>query len=127
MSKHLTRHDFKDWLTPNSYDNDFAELPNKPGVYLFVTGTLLIPYRKEPALSVLYVGMSRNLKSRCENSHPVWIEIHAKLDEQRPATADYRFAKIYFKLCNSDLRAVERQLIEQFQPPYNFTRRLACV
>lgn len=100
------------WETPNCYSNQFAYLPNGPGVYLLVLATI-----RDGILDhqILYVGMSRNVAKRLKG-HEV----------KRLCERDFRgdFIKVYFKRCPEPfLRLREQKLIERFNPPYNLQHR----
>lgn len=75
------------WYTPNTYDTDFAALPNRPGVYLLVRWA----WYPEVTHRVLYVGMSRNLRQRL-NRHKIWQEC-----EERNGSFDC--VRVYFRTC----------------------------
>jgi excinuclease UvrABC nuclease subunit len=100
------------WLTPNSYCEDFAPLPEGPGVYLFLncdisceTGTI--------TEKVLYVGMSTNVSNRC-SSHEIMDMINMKYD----------YVRTYFKSVPvENLRALEKETIQRFNPPFNIVHR----
>lgn len=97
------------WRTPNSYGKDFAVLPRESGVYLFLVGR---DFWFEEGL-VAYVGMSRNLVQRL-TAHPTKSEI------DRAAA----WVLTWFKTVPAgDIRSVERQYIQQFDPPWNIVGR----
>lgn len=77
--------------------NERRFLPDSPGVYLFVDGA-----------SVLYVGQSKNIRSRC-SSHPKAKEVSALSD-----------MKIYWIQCRSiEMRFIERLLMCLYCPTLN--------
>lgn len=102
---------FDGWFTPNSYANDFREIPDRPGVYLLVA----VCVRSLKAL-VCYAGMSRNLSKRLEN-HPV----------KRLCEARFDYVKVYFKEERSGLRTKEKALIREFNPLYNLQHKMVGV
>jgi excinuclease UvrABC nuclease subunit len=93
----------KEWLTPNTYSENYSSVPPRPGVYLLVnTG---IDMRHE----VLYVGSSKNLKQR-SGKHPVL----RTLQEMYNGLG----VRFYFKE-EQDYISVEKQLIQQTQARFN--------
>jgi excinuclease UvrABC nuclease subunit len=100
------------WLTPNSYSNNFASLPNGAGVYLLVRAT----WHPAPSWEVLYVGQSINIAQRLRG-HEI-----KKLCDRQPIPHSY--VQIYFKrVAKQHLRTREKQLIKQLNPPFNLQHR----
>ena len=99
----------KGWFTPNSYGNNFSELPESSGVYLFVATELF------PSIThrVLYVGMSQNILKRIGGYHEVLYLCKEKYD----------YVQIYFKRYIKNLRKRERCFIHSFNPSYNLQHR----
>jgi len=95
--------DEMNWLTPNTYGNNFSMPPKKSGVYLIVKP---IPdfVKNEVDYEILYVGSSKNLLSRYHN--------HEKIRE-----CDF-YVQFYFKE-EADYIAVEKALIKLIQPKMN--------
>jgi excinuclease UvrABC nuclease subunit len=73
-------------------------LPDAPGIYLILDGD-----------ECLYVGQSRNLRQR-------W-KVHHRLRQIRQLSADLVIA--WLIAAPSELRTIERLLIEQLQPRLN--------
>jgi excinuclease ABC subunit C len=91
-------------------DDKLAQLPGRPGVYLF----------KDAAARVLYVGKARVLRDRVRSyfqaSHPV--ELHkARMVEE--------IADLDLVVTDSEMEAIalENNLIKRHQPPYNVRLR----
>jgi excinuclease UvrABC nuclease subunit len=102
----------EDWLTPNSYGDNYAELPHGAGIYILVRAT----WRPVPKFQVLYVGMSTNIAQRLKGH-----EIKKLCDDCNGAT-DY--VQTYFRAYPKDvLRRRERRLIKAWNPPYNLQHR----
>ena len=96
------------WRTPNTYGENYASLPDLPGVYLLV----LIEYGETLRYvlqTVVYAGSSDNLRQRCKY-HPVKYRM---LDDYPDG-----HCVCYFKVCD-DYRVQEKRLIGQLQPRYN--------
>lgn len=97
------------WKSPDTYSNEFAEITNKPAVYLFL---LFNKWSFEKAL-VSYVGMSTKLRQRMAG-HPILAETN---------TPD-RYSMRWFKPVSAcDLRLVESRYIAKFDPPWNIIGR----
>lgn len=103
------------WHTPDTYDV-WCDLPtDEPAVYLFFV------YGCEPKYGtpdferafVGYVGMSKRLKRRWA-CHPTLREI----DRQSPYLQRW-----FLRTDVGELRAKERALIEEFDPPWNIQGR----
>ena len=96
------------WRTEQTYSKNFTQVPTSSGVYLVIAyepGDLCA--RGEA--SVLYAGMSTNLAKR-KSGHAVISEIDA--------TGRYPF--FYFKeYPREEIRIIERNLIQKYNPPYN--------
>lgn len=96
----------KKWLTPNTYDENFAE-PKGRGVYLLASRKI-IREKNKPKFKILYVGMSLNLRNRLKN-HMVLIELNGKFEN----------VVIFFRNHTGDISDLEKRLILYFNPPYN--------
>jgi len=96
----------KEWKTPNTYDNNFSDLPNDSGIYCIVLPTPNYALQKYE-YEILYVGSAKNLKVRY-NKHEV----------MRMLTRFYGYVQFYFKT-ESNYRNVEKSLIKKIQPKYN--------
>jgi len=95
-----------EWLTPNSYNNNFSFPPEKPGVYLIVHpvvdyGNRRIKYK------ILYVGQSKNLHNRYAG-HLV----------KKLLSEIYDYIQFYFKETDDHIKK-EKELIKLFQPKFN--------
>lgn len=97
------------WLSPNTYTNSYAEMGDIPAVYLFL---MIEPYRMVEAM-VGYVGMSRKLKTRI-SGHQI-----------RPLLVDAGYhVQTWFRPVEPErLRAVEGDVIAQYDPPWNIAGR----
>lgn len=106
----------KDWFTPNSYCDNFRELPSGPGIYLLVWRAMSSP-TKNYKFDIMYVGMSKNIRARI-NGHPTKRLIESQVAKQ---SHDYKFSQVsvYFQPCCDKLRDLERFFIQTFNPPFN--------
>lgn len=97
------------WLSPDTYSNSYAEIENIPAVYLFL---MIEPYRMVEAM-VGYVGMSRRLKSRI-SGHRI-----------RPQLVRSGYiVQTWFRPVEIErLRAVEAEVIIQYDPHWNIAGR----
>lgn len=98
------------WRSPDTYDPEFAPLPNAPAVYC-VAAVQLYPSMDRPLnFEVAYVGMSMNVANRLDRNHAAMLRIEEEdLWPQR-----------FFKLCDpAGLRSLERRLIRFYQPRLN--------
>lgn len=100
-----------EWFTPDTYDTNYKELPQTPGVYLLVLREVF-PEKRRMDRTLIYVGSSDNLAIRCR-SHPI----------KNKALREYKGDAIvsvarYFKECD-DYRVVEKNLIKSTQARYN--------
>jgi len=94
---------FKDWKTPNTYDENYGEPPQKPGVYF-----LLRPFENGKNVNeILYIGSAKYLYQRYER-HEV----------RRILTEVYGYIQFYWKE-EDDYKIVEKQLIKKYQPRFN--------
>jgi hypothetical protein len=104
------------WKTPDTYTNNFAEIPDASAVYLFM---LYDNHSKSRALDyenaiIGYVGMARRLKRRLAN--------HSVLAELRELEG--LWAQRWFKrIVSAQLRETERLYIQRFDPPWNIIGR----
>ena len=98
------------WRTPDTYvSNSFEPLIDGPAVYLFLSYS-----RDEFACAIIsYVGQSTNLYQRMSNH-----EILNELDEQ-----DFWTSRWFKPTPSSELRKVERECIQRFNPPWNIIGR----
>ena len=96
-----------DWKTPNTYSQNFASIPPKPGVYLLVGFIFDKPSFIIKEKSIIYVGSSKNLKLRHRN-HEV-IRILSEI---------YDYMRFYFKEYE-DFRNEEKRLINIIKPKFN--------
>jgi excinuclease UvrABC nuclease subunit len=94
------------WLTPNTYDPNFAD-PKGRGVYLLAQRIVLYEKRKVK-FKILYVGMSLNLRQRLTR-HEVLMELKGRFDD----------VVIFFQNHAGNLRNLERHFIHSLNPPYN--------
>lgn len=102
-----------DWLTPNTYDHNFSDLPKAPGVYLFTSCDLDMINRTKRE-TVLYVGRSVNLRQRC-SSHEVLRVLRDR----------FHYVRTFFRLHDSGiLPQIEKALIAYFNPCYNTIHRI---
>lgn len=96
-----------EWKTNRTYNENYSEIPNVPGVYLLVKTDLNLK-TGEKKYEILYVGSSKNLKQR-----------HARHEVLRILTeiygSDIRF---YFKEEQNYL-SVEKWLIKQTKARFN--------
>lgn len=106
----MLRFNQNNWLTPNTYDNNFS-LPKGRGVYLLAIRKIIYGKRK-PSFKILYVGMSENLRARLKN-HEVLRELQLQFDG----------VVIFFQNRSGDIRSIERRLIACFNPPFNIVGR----
>ena len=90
--------------TERSYDNDYAVVPQKSGVYLIVDRKII---NNKLKFDILYIGSSRNLKSRL-SKHEVY----------RTLVHFYNDVIIYFKEEENHL-IMEKSLIKMIQPEFN--------
>ena len=96
------------WRTPNSYSNDYEEIPPEAGIYVLVNIDKSTNNEK-----ILYVGMSKNLKNRL-NSH----QLRKRLENE------FDFIHIFFIRKNAQiLRKEEKNIIKKYNPPYNLQHR----
>lgn len=98
------------WQTENTYCNHFGEPPPNPGVYLFLHVDLDLLAKPRPQ-RVLYVGMSKNIRNR--------VSGHEVLREVR----DLYVQKWHKSVPANELRKIEKQLIQKFNPPFNIIHR----
>lgn len=96
----------EDWLTPNSYSENYEYPPKKSGVYLIVLPKINWK-KKQVKYTILYVGSAKNLYIRY-NKHEVF----------RLLTNIYGYVQFYFKLVDN-FRAIEKELIKKIQPRFN--------
>jgi excinuclease UvrABC nuclease subunit len=101
----------KTWLTPNTYDHNFAE-PSGSGIYLLCQRKIWYDHSGKVRFKILYVGMSKNLRLR--------IEGHSVLSELRESFED---VVVFFRNYPGELRKLERDFIQKFNPPYNIIGR----
>jgi hypothetical protein len=98
------------WKTPDTYTNDFEEIPASSAVYLFLA------YRRGYDLReafVAYVGMSKNAAARVAQ-HPIFSMV----------ADDGFWPQRWFKpVAAGQLRNAERRYIIQFDQPYNIIGR----
>ena len=92
------------WLTPDTYGKEFAWFTNIPAVYLFNRIDM-----NDWSFVVAYVGMSTNLLQRM-TGHPVLAEV---------AESGLYVQRWFKPTPREKLRAVERQYIQKFNPPWN--------
>lgn len=96
------------WLTPNTYDSNFSEIPNCSGVYAIVRCDINL-IKKTVRRTVVYIGMSMRLSNRLK-AHPVLARANRR----------FPYVQVFFKRCEPEfLRAMESGLIKQFNPIYN--------
>lgn len=90
-------------------EQEYGDLPSSPGVYYF--------YDKEDTL--LYVGKSKNIKSRVAN------HFRPNLQKRNDLKLKDSIARIKFKLTGSDIAAqlLECQEIKELRPYYNRAMR----
>lgn len=93
-----------DWVTPNTYNNNFEYPPPRCGVYIIVTSWWI---NKDRGYKVLYVGQSKNLKNRYENHEVI-----------KRAYEEYDYVQFYFMECDNHVEE-EKKLIKKYQPLYN--------
>lgn len=96
-----------EWKTNRTYNHNFSEIPEAPGVYLLVHTELDLKTGSQEH-KILYVGSSKNLKMRYQRHEVLRIlcEIYG---------ANVRF---YFKE-EADYLAVEKKLIKQTEARFN--------
>lgn len=98
----------EEWNTPNTYNFNFKQPPNKSGVYLLVKAEILTGHKSRYVKhEILYVGSSRNLKKRY-NSHEVLNMLQKQHD----------YIQFYFKEVDNHFE-IEKELIKLIQPKYN--------
>jgi len=99
----------EDWYTPNTYDANFKDPGNQPGVYLIVlTNRDRFGRFINPAIyEVLYVGSAQNLKVR-----------YQKHEVLRTLREVYGYVQFFFKE-EPDFRNKEKALIKAVQPRFN--------
>ena len=96
----------KEWLTPNSYNNNFSHPTNKPGIYLLVyTEIDFVDFGIK--YEILYIGCSKNLAKRL-GGHEILrcLEIF------------YDYIQIYFRE-EKNYKKIEKILISQVKPKFN--------
>jgi hypothetical protein len=97
------------WRSPDTYGQYFEPAGEFPAVYLF---SIFDPEDFDRTL-IAYVGMSRALERRWAK-HNILPEINASR----------YWPKRWFKRVDTRaLRSVERDLIQQFDPPWNIVGR----
>jgi excinuclease UvrABC nuclease subunit len=97
---------YKNWKCVNTYDTNFAEAPNKSGVYAITECDLTNISEYNPQL--VYIGSSLNLKKR-HRTHNIISEIQNK----------GLFAAFYFIEMSESFYDFEIKLIREHQPKYN--------
>lgn len=93
------------WRTPQTYCGSFDEAGNFPAVYMF----LLLDHETYSKCAVAYVGMSKRLLARW-HGHNILPQLEG---------SKYWTQKWFKRVLPADLRAVEAQYIERFDPPWN--------
>jgi excinuclease UvrABC nuclease subunit len=100
-----------DWNTPNTYDINFAPLPQASGVYLLVLRKITFIKGWRIRHEIVYVGSSINIANR--------LRFHQILNRiQKEITDSGTSVVCYFKTC-SDYIALEKNLIKETQARYN--------
>lgn len=94
------------WRTPNTYGgHEYQEPGEFSAVYLFLAVDVVDTETCEP----LYVGMSQNIVARWR-AHPTLREVQQQ----------FRYVQKWFLPVEiAELRHVERQQIQRFNPPWN--------
>ena len=106
MRKIIFNHE--EWLTPDTYWSNYAQLPETSGIYMFCQVNI---NGKERTFKPLYVGMSQNIAKRCRGH------------EIKRLLPDDEFIRTYYREANENLRAIEREYIRAFNPPFNIIGR----
>jgi hypothetical protein len=100
------------WGTPQS-PFGYCKPPNIPAVYIFV----MLDKNLYEKCAIAYVGMSRQIGERFTN-HPKFHEI-SKLD--------YHLMRYFLPVPQDELRSLERDLMQRFNPPWNIQGKVAGI
>lgn len=95
-----------EWKTPNTYNNNFAEPPEKPGIYVFV-----VYVEPNDRGNIVYIGSSVNLSNRY-HGHRAKIFLYEQ----------YWYVRFYFKE-TENFKEEEKRLIQKFQPKFNIQHK----
>lgn len=103
------------WKTPDTYTNDFEEIPDGPAVYLFMLYERHASWAQDYARALIgYVGMARRLERRL-TAHPVLAELY-EIEGLWPQ-------RWFKRITSARLRETERLYIHRFDPPWNIIGR----
>ena len=95
-----------DWFTPNTYDKNYMNPPERCGVYLLVNPHLDLLKRTSDPI-IIYVGSTKNLHER-----------YAHHEIIRSFADNNIYIQFYFKECASYIET-EKKLINIIQPKLN--------
>jgi excinuclease UvrABC nuclease subunit len=99
-----------EWFTPNTYDRNFKNPPNAPGVYLIAL--LIIDFdQKKTNYDIQYVGSAKDLSVR-----------YSKHEVLRMIRKNEFIVQFFFKEIE-DYLPLEKKLIKSIQPKYNIQWR----
>jgi hypothetical protein len=99
------------WKCPDSYNNDFSSPNNDPGIYVIA---LMSESKFVWTMEIAYIGMSTRLRSR--------LCAHEAYRAVRKECGRDVFIQRFFKYAPAEeIRAMERQMIEQIKPRLNIT------
>lgn len=94
--------DHKSWPTPNTYNENFRSLPDRPGVYV-INHYDLDAHTNE----ILYIGSAKNIALRLRSHEVLRVISHF-----------YYYTPISFMEC-TNYREVEKYLIKKYKPKFN--------
>src|SRR4030042_5329204 len=92
----------KDWLTPNTYGENYSVIPEQSGIYLIVYFDM-----ENLIHTIMYIGSSKNLAKR--------YKTHETL---RLLKIFYNYIHFYFKVMDNYI-SEEKRLIQIIKPKFN--------
>ena len=106
-----------EWLTPNTYGNNYSQPPQLPGVYVISVFKFNLKTHLE-FFEILYIGSSKNLYNRW-NHHSILDKIRDQVYSNRKTQPIYLEHCGFYFLESDDFKNLEARLIQKYKPPFN--------